>query len=78
MYPAVDLKSEVLRAAEWLLNNPQKRRSNVAQFLSNWFQRTQDRLAGSAGRNGPGATVHARTAGNLAAAEEAIRQRGLG
>lgn len=45
IYPAVDLKREQDRAGEWLVNHPEKRRSNIAQFLANWFERSQDNIA---------------------------------
>lgn len=45
LYPAVDLKREQGRATEWLTNHPEKRRSNIAQFLANWFERDQNDIA---------------------------------
>ena len=42
-YPAVDIAGEIRRAAEWLLSNPTKRKSNYRRFLINWFSRTQER-----------------------------------
>lgn len=45
LYPAVDLKREQDRAGEWLVNHPEKRRSNIAQFLANWFERAQNDIA---------------------------------
>jgi len=41
-YPAVDIEGEMLRASEWLINNPRKRpKKNISQFLYNWYNRTQ-------------------------------------
>jgi hypothetical protein len=45
LYPAVDLDRETKKAGEWLTNHPERRRSNIAQFLSNWFGREQDAVA---------------------------------
>lgn len=42
-YPAIDVRSEVKRAAIWLEANPKNRKSNYQRFLTNWFSRTQDR-----------------------------------
>jgi hypothetical protein len=43
-YPAVDVKIEILKAAQWLVANPKKApRSNYNRFLTNWLSRTQDR-----------------------------------
>jgi len=41
-YPAVSIQQEILKAAQWLLSNPKKRKSNYRKFLTNWFARTQD------------------------------------
>lgn len=51
-YPAVDVQSEIRRAALWCRNNPQKakRRSSWGQFLSNWFSKAQKDATG--GGNG--------------------------
>jgi len=43
--PAVDLDREIEKAALYLTNHPERRRSNVAQFLANWVTRAQDDLA---------------------------------
>lgn len=48
-YPAVDISGEIRRAAEWLLSNPDKRKSRYRRFLINWFSRTQEK-GGSSGR----------------------------
>jgi len=48
-YPAVNIEVEILGAAEWLVSNPAKRKSNVRRFLTNWFKRTQEK-GGSYGR----------------------------
>jgi len=42
-YPAVDLKTEIHRAAQWLIANPAKRKKNIYRFLINWFGRNQER-----------------------------------
>lgn len=42
-YPAVDARTDVLRALEWCLSNPAKgRKSNYRRFLTGWLSRTQD------------------------------------
>lgn len=41
----VGLHREAELAGEWLVNHPQRRRSSIAQFLSNWLKRTQDDAA---------------------------------
>ncbi len=50
LYPAVDLDREIGRAAEWLMNHPTRRRSNIAQYLSRWLSKAQDDLARHPGR----------------------------
>lgn len=42
-YPAVDIEGEILRAGQWLLSNPDKRKKNYRRFLTNWFARSQER-----------------------------------
>jgi len=42
-YPAVDIESELLRAAEWLLANPKRQKTNYTRFLTNWFNRSEER-----------------------------------
>jgi hypothetical protein len=42
-YPAVDIEGNILRAGEWLFNNPSKAKKNYGRFLTNWFSRTQER-----------------------------------
>lgn len=42
-YPATDVVSELLRAAEWLVANPSNRKSNYLRFLTSWLARAQDR-----------------------------------
>jgi biotin operon repressor len=43
VYPAVDIQGEILRAAEWLLANPQRKKENYSRFLTNWFARCQEK-----------------------------------
>jgi hypothetical protein len=52
-YPAVDLQSELAKAAAWLLANPKNQKSNYARFLTNWLTRAQDRAPAKGG--GPAA-----------------------
>lgn len=42
-YPAVNLRSEISRASEWLRSNPAKRKKAVRRFLTNWLSRSQER-----------------------------------
>ena len=43
MYPHIDLTVEILRAAQWLKNNPSKsHKKNWGRYLTGWFQRTND------------------------------------
>ncbi len=42
-YPACDIQQELLEMADWLLNNPQKRKKNYRRFISNWLSREQER-----------------------------------
>lgn len=41
-YPACCVSTELLRAAEWVKANPEKRKSNWYRFLVNWLNRTQN------------------------------------
>ena len=42
-YPACDLTSQIARASEWLLANPQKKKRKPGRFLVNWLARAQER-----------------------------------
>jgi hypothetical protein len=42
-YPAVDVRAEIYRAAQWMLANPAKRKKNYRKFLTGWFGRSQER-----------------------------------
>ncbi|OHB56115.1 MAG: hypothetical protein A2Y07_01190 [Planctomycetes bacterium GWF2_50_10] len=42
-YPAIDIELTMRQAAQWLLSNPKKAKSNYRRFLTNWFARCQDR-----------------------------------
>ena len=42
-YPAVEIESEVAKAAAWVMANPKNRKSNYARFLTGWLSRAQDR-----------------------------------
>lgn len=41
-YPAVDLMTELAKAAAWLNAHPANKKSNYAAFLTRWFSRAQD------------------------------------
>lgn len=43
MYPHIDLRTETLKAIEWLKSNPSKRnKKNWRKFLTGWYQRAND------------------------------------
>lgn len=42
-YPAIELDTEIAKAAAWLVANPKNRKSNLARFLTSWLTRAQDR-----------------------------------
>jgi len=42
-YPAIEVTGEIMRAKQWLIDNPKNRKSNVARFLSSWMNRAQER-----------------------------------
>lgn len=43
-YPAVDIQSELNKAAAWIISNPTMApRTQFSRFLLTWFSRTQDR-----------------------------------
>lgn len=50
-YPAVNLKSEVKRASEWLLANPKKVKKQPYRFLTNWLSRCQEKGGSAPSRN---------------------------
>ena len=41
-HPAVNIETELSKAAAWILANPKNRKSNYARFLTNWLSRSQD------------------------------------
>lgn len=42
-FPALDIKSQIARAHQWLLANPTKRKKAVRRFLVAWLTRSQER-----------------------------------
>jgi hypothetical protein len=42
-YPAVNIETEIQRAAAWQVANPQNRKQNYRRFLTNWFARAQEK-----------------------------------
>ncbi|WP_367873724.1 hypothetical protein [Luteolibacter sp. Populi] len=42
-YPALDIASQLARAAEWLKANPHRRKKAVRRFITNWLARAQER-----------------------------------
>lgn len=45
-YPGVNVPQEFLRAAAWLVANPQMRKADYRDFLHRWLLRAQDRASG--------------------------------
>jgi len=41
-YPACNVDLCILQAAEWLISNPSKSKSDYLKFLTNWLKREQD------------------------------------
>lgn len=41
-YPALDVETELAKAAAWLVANPAKRKKNYMRFLVNWLSRAQE------------------------------------
>jgi hypothetical protein len=50
-YPAVNIDIELARAADWIKQNPTKKKSQWGRFLSAWLSRSQDR-GGNGSSNG--------------------------
>jgi len=42
-YPACNIEIELLRMADWLMSNPDKRKKRYRRFITNWLSRQQDR-----------------------------------
>jgi hypothetical protein len=42
-FPACDIEAELMKMAEWLKANPEKRKKNYRKFIFNWLSRSQDR-----------------------------------
>ena len=42
-YPACDIQLELVRMADWLIENPTKRKKNYGAFISRWLSRQQDK-----------------------------------
>jgi predicted phage replisome organizer len=42
-YPALEVETELAKAAAWLQANPEKRKKNYQRFLVNWLGRSQER-----------------------------------
>jgi hypothetical protein len=51
-YPACDVRTELLKSAEWLKANPDKKKKNYRRFIVNWLGRAQER-GGSKPSNRP-------------------------
>jgi len=42
-YPAVNIETEIQRAAAWQVANPKNTKKNYRRFLANWFSRAQEK-----------------------------------
>lgn len=42
-YPAVEIKGEIRRAAQWMKANPRKKKKNWPRFITNWLARAQEK-----------------------------------
>jgi hypothetical protein len=42
-YPAIDIKKEMAWAHAWLIAHPERHRSNMTRFLSNWMKGAEER-----------------------------------
>lgn len=52
-YPAVNIQSEMAKAAAWLLANPKNAKQNHERFLTNWLARAQEKAPAQGGANDP-------------------------
>lgn len=48
-YPAVNIKSELARAAAWLLANPKNAKQNHERFITNWLSKAQEKAPAQGG-----------------------------
>jgi len=48
-YPACKIEIELLQMAQWLLSNPEKKKSRYRRFITNWLARSQDKGGTRAG-----------------------------
>jgi len=56
-YPAVNIRQQILAAAQWVVANPKKTKKSWRRFLTNWFSRTQER-GGDIKSKKPGNNLH--------------------
>lgn len=69
-YPAIQIETELNKAAAWLVSNPKNRKSDYLRFLNNWLNRAQDRAPAAGGYRGQGSarqTIHETRAATIAA-----------
>lgn len=73
LYPAVDVRQELRNMKGWLLGNPKlrKTKTGINRFINSWMSRAQNEAKPTGGSNGN--RNHGKTAGNIDAAEQAIR-----
>jgi len=53
-YPALDPGREIHKAGNWTMENPKKAKRDLGRFLTNWFNRAQERGGERAGPGGGG------------------------
>lgn len=41
-FPAVNIQTELNKAAAWIVSNPKNKKTNYARFINNWLARNQD------------------------------------
>jgi hypothetical protein len=53
-YPACDIDLELYGMREWLLSNPEKKKTRYRRFITNWLSRTQDKGGSEKFKRRPG------------------------
>jgi len=53
-YPAIDVRTQILRAAAWQKANPKNRKKDCERFLNGWLSRAQDKAPRVQGQDQPG------------------------
>lgn len=53
-YPSCDIEHELRGMREWLLSNPEKKKTRYRRFITNWLSRTQDKGGSEKYKRHPG------------------------